>query len=147
MTEAPVVTAIAIVRAALQTALSGVVPSWNGQPAVFWRQAPAQLVGGLRQGTPATCLIYQSQDLGGNRWDHVHVAGWRGLIVIRALAASPGEDAAEAQLAAVPGALAALVVPAGYAIGVRFDRPVVLPEVDKIVTSAAQWWVELKRTS
>ena len=132
----PIPNAISIVRQALYASLSPLCATYQGLPKCYWLVAA--------QGAPLPLLVMQSQDGGGQDASLLGLGGWAGLITVKALATS--QSAAEALLAGVPDALAALANPDGYTIRATFNRPLVLPPKDGVWQAAQSYQIQLFRS-
>jgi hypothetical protein len=143
MTTAPITNPSYILAQALYAALSAVVASVDGLPAVHWLQAPQGTADALLRGDLPGVLIMQSQSPLTTD-DYLGAAGIRATIVIRALARD--DDAAQALLADAVAALAAgIAAPTGLAIQLDWQAEIVIPPRDGVATAAAQYRATLRR--
>jgi hypothetical protein len=138
MTAAPIIESIRLVRFAIVPALAALA----GGKGVYWLQAS--------EGTAYPFVIVQSQDGGGQDTRAVGAIAWSGLITVKALAKANGSGNAQAEAEALmeqiaPG-MANLSAQAGFVIGARHMRPIVLAPLDGVWQAAHLWRVTLERT-
>jgi hypothetical protein len=137
MTTAPIIESIRLVRFAIVPALTAL----SGGRGVYWLEAP--------EGAALPYVIAQSQDAGGRGEFVIGALAWSGPITVKALARANGsgnaQAAAEALMELVAPGMGSLTAPAGYAIGARYVRPVVIPPLDGVWQSAHTWRVRLER--
>lgn len=139
MSADPIIESLRLVRSAIRPALLALS---NGA-GVYWLQA--------NEGAAYPFVVFQSQDGGGQDEHAVGALNWSGLITVKALAKAGNgttnpQAAAEALMEAVAPGMASLSSPAGYVIGARHVRPIVLPPADGVWQAAHQWRVRLERT-
>jgi hypothetical protein len=143
---APTTTALPIVEDAVLAALNALAPAG----AASWGAAPINTQGNLKRPTSdpehlSRVYVAQHQDGGGRPAPLLGSEGWEGLVVVRVLSGDRARARAGYDLAVT--AMAGLVSPAGYHIGVRFDRPIALPVVDRIYAYAGQWRLTVRRVA
>lgn len=137
MTVAPIYSSLRLVRFAIRAALLAL----SSGKEVYWLQAG--------EGASMPYVVVQSQDAGGQGAFAIGAIAWSGLITVKALATANGsgnaQATAEALMEAVAPGMGSLAAPAGYAIGARYVRPVVIPPLDGVWQSAHTWRVRLER--
>lgn len=131
MSVTQITNGMALIRAALATALASLVGTYEGQPRAYWLQAPEL--------SPLPLLIYQPQSPP-QAADFLNGAGADGLFTIKALAAS--NAAAETLIATVPAAIAGLAI-TGYSVRAVFVRELSLPPRDDAYTAGLIYSIEL----
>jgi hypothetical protein len=129
---APITNAIAVVRAALYTALAPVAGTYLGIKKVYWLQAA--------QGAPLPFVIFQPQDPGGDA-SFLNNNGYEGLWTIRALADSA--SGAETLLNATVAPIAAITTAGGYSFTATFEQVIAPPPVDTVFQTGLVYRVRM----
>lgn len=124
ITAVPV--ALDIVKAAFETWLDSLVGS-----RVYWLVAVEQAA--------LPCIVVQSQDNGGQPDPFIGLIGWRGLIVVRCIAAT--ESAANALGISAHAAIPPSALVSGYRITTELDRRLPIPPGRAGYVSARQYRV------
>lgn len=159
MTTAPITTPGRILSTALYAALSPLVGSHDGIPAVYWLQAPGpgpaqallagQLAGVIAIHAISTAGSQVNQAVPRGAFldaGYIGEAGVAGRILVKAFATT--DDAAQDLMAAAAAAIGAgLVASTGYAISAQWAAEVLLPPLDGIHTAAAVYSIALRRVA
>jgi hypothetical protein len=111
-TPTAIPTALARLRTAIPAALDSLVSS-----RVFERQAPPNVA--------LPCIVWHSQDNGGQRAPRVGIVAWEGLITVRAFAVS--QDAADALAQTIATTLPGRTLVSGDRVAIDLDRPLTIP--------------------
>jgi hypothetical protein len=115
--------AMALIRAALASALASLVGTFEGQRKAYWLQAPEL--------APLPLIVYQPQAAPQDA-SFLNGAGAGGLFTIKAIAAT--NAAAESLIASVPAVMTSLAIP-GYGVRAVFVRELSLPPRDDAYTA------------
>lgn len=123
MTVLSMAAAMALIKAAIYTALSPLVGlDREGLPRCYWQVAP--VAGDALDGADPATIIFQSQDNGGQGEPSLGGRGWSGLIAIKVYA--PTDDAVDALLPQIELAMAGAAAPIGYSLTAIESAPLTL---------------------
>lgn len=135
--------ALLIVQDALTSALTPLVDTWNGTPAVFWRTNPAGAVGAVRAGELDGFIAVQPPADGGKTQRFIGMTPqWTGSVTLRCLAKS--DATARALFASIPEPLA--LAAEGYDIQAVWQGPLDQPVTGGLSMVAGIYRISLAHT-